>query len=135
MEPENNKEIVREFFQRFSAADIKGAISLLDDSVIWHVMGREGGLPMSGEMDKEGVADLIKVVRDAFPDKLKLSPTGWTAEGDRVALEMESFGVKANTTVYNNKYHFLITLSEGKITSLKEYMDTYHVKKVFIDEQ
>lgn len=55
-------------------------------------------------------------------------------EGDRVAVEMESFGKKSDETIYNNMYHFLVTLSGGKITALKEYMDTYHVKKVFIDQ-
>lgn len=92
------------------------------------------GLPMSGEMDKDGIADLMGVVKEAIPGGMKLTPMGWTAEGDRVALEMESYGVKANGTVYNNLYHFLITFSGGKITSLREYMDTYHAKLVFIDD-
>lgn len=76
MEYSNNQGIVREFFERFSAADVEGAISLLDDSVIWRAMGREGGLPMSGEMSKEGIAELIEMVRDTFPGKLALTPTG-----------------------------------------------------------
>ena len=63
---------------------------------------------------------------------MRLTPTGWTVEGDRVALEMESYGEKTDGTVYNNFYHFLIRLSGDKITSLREYMDTRHVKQVFI---
>jgi hypothetical protein len=54
---------------------------------------------MSGEMDKNGIGDLIGVVKDAIPGGMKLTPTGWTAEGNRVALEMESYGEKANGTV------------------------------------
>lgn len=134
MSTEQNKQIVREFFERFSPADVPGALGLLDDAVIWRAMGRESGLLMSGEMDKDGIADLIGVVKDALPGGMKLTPTGWTAEGDRIALEMESYGEKANGTVYNNLYHFLITVSDGKITSLREYMDTRHVKQVFIDD-
>ena len=97
-------------------------------------MDREGGLPMSGEMDKEGIGNLIQAVKAAIPDGLRLTPTGWTVEGDRVALEMESYGVRASGTVYNNLYHFLVTLSDDKITALREYMDTLHAKSVFIDE-
>lgn len=134
MSTEQNKQIVREFFERFSAGDVPDALGLLDDTVIWRVMGREGGLPMSGEMDKDGIGNLIGTVRDAFPEGMKFTPTGWTAEGDRVALEMESYGKKANGTVYNNLYHFMVALSDGKIASLREYMDTYHVKQVFIDD-
>lgn len=134
MSTEQNKQIVGEFFKRFSAGDVPGALGLLDDAVIWRVMGREGGLPMSGEMDKEGIGNLMGVVKDAFPEGMKLTPTGWTAEGDRVALEMESYGEKANGTIYNNLYHFSIVLSDGKIKSLREYMDTHHIKQVFIDD-
>lgn len=133
MSTEQNKQIVDNFFEKFSAADVVGALELLDDAVIWRAMGREGGLPMSGEMDKQMIGGLIKNVKSAFPNGMRLTPTGWTAEGDRVALEMESYAVKSNGIVYNNFYHFLVILSNSKITSLREYLDTLHVKQVFID--
>lgn len=133
MNEEHNKNIVAEFFKRFSNADAAGALELLDDSATWRAMGNEGGLPMSGVMDKEAIGALIKGVSEAIPGGLKLTPTGWTAEGDRVALEMESYGELSNGKVYNNFYHFLATLSDGKIVSLREYMDTHHAKSIFID--
>ena len=133
MNPEANKEIVANFFQCFSAADAPGALELLDDDASWWAMGREGGLPMSGEMDKDAIGALIDTVKEAMPNGLKLIPTGWTVEGDRVALEMESYGEMINGNVYQNRYHFLITVTNNKITSLREYMDTYHVKRCFID--
>ncbi|WP_299489324.1 nuclear transport factor 2 family protein [Acaryochloris sp. IP29b_bin.137] len=133
MSTEQNKQIVGKFFEKFSAADVAGALELLDDVAIWRAMGREGGLPMSGEMDKQMIGEMIENVKSAFPDGMRLTPTGWTAEGDRVALEMESYAVKSNGIVYNNFYHFLVVLSNGKITSLREYLDTLHVKPVFID--
>ena len=133
MKTEANKEIVAHFFQCFSAADAAGALELLDDEASWRVMGREGGLPMSGEMDKDAISVLIGTVKEVIPNGLNLIPTGWTAEGDRVALEMESYGEMINGNVYQNRYHFLITVTNNKITSLREYMDTYHVKRCFID--
>ena len=133
MSTEQNKQIVEQFFERFSATNVAGALELLDDAVIWRAMGREGGLPMSGEMDKPAIGELIANVKAAFPDGMRLTPTGWTAEGDRIALEMESYAVKSNGIVYNNFYHFLVILSNGQITALREYLDTVHVKQVFID--
>ena len=133
MSTETNKKIVAAFFQCFSATDAPGALKLLDDKAIWRVMGREGGLPMSGEMDKEAIGALIGSVKDAIPDGMKLTPTGWTAEGDRVALEMESYGDMVNGKVYQNRYHFLVTVANSKIISLREYMDTYHMNLCFID--
>lgn len=134
MGAEENKRTVDDFFQRFSDGDVAGALSLLDGAVTWRAMGRDGGLPMSGEMDKEAIGALITTVRGAFPAGMKLTPTGWTAEGERVAVEMESYGEMANGKVYNNFYHFLATVSDGRIRSLREYMDTLHAKAVFVDD-
>ena len=130
---DKNEELVRSFFERFADADAPGALTLLDDSVVWRVMGQQGGLPMSGEMDKQAIGDLILAVKQAIPGGMSLTPTGWTVQGNRVALEMESYGEMTNGRVYNNLYHFLIMLSDGKITTIREYMDTDQVKRVFLD--
>lgn len=115
--------------------DVSSALDFLVDSVKWRAMACDGVLPMSGEMNKRGIGEFITNVKSAMPDGLKLTPTGWTCEGDRVALEMESYGVKTNGTVYNNLYHFLINVSEGKFTSSRKYMDTLQAKQVFaLDE-
>lgn len=132
MSVEYNKRIVSEFFEHFSASKVDAALELLTDSVVWQAMGRDGGLPMSGKMDKLGIAALIDVVKNAFPAGMKLTPTGYTAEGNRVALEMTSYGEMADGKVYNNLYHFLIIVTDEKISFLREYMDTYHVKEVLM---
>jgi len=35
--------------------------------------------------------------------------------------------VLANGRVYDNEYHMLITLRDGRIAAVKEYYDTQHV--------
>lgn len=134
MSIEKNKKIVSEFFERFSAADVPGALSLLDEGAVWRAMGVEGGLPMSGELDKESIGGLIGGVKEAIPAGLKLTPSAWTAEGDRVALELECYGELTNGRVYNNLYHFLIIVSGGKIKVVREYMDTNHQRRIWADE-
>lgn len=134
MSIEQNKKVVKAFFEAFAAADVAGAIPLLNDSVTWRNMGQVGGPPMCQEIDKAGIAELIVGIKGVLPEGIKMTPTGWTAEGDRVAVEIESYGEKADGTVYNNLYHFLVTLADGKISHIKEYMDTLHVKQVFVGD-
>ena len=129
------RKIVCEFFERFSAADVAGALDLLAEDVVWQAMGREGGLPLSGERDKPEIGQLIADVKTGFPGGIKLTPTGRTCENNRIAVEVESYAEKANGTVYNNFYHFLMIVSDGKIFGIREYFDTLHVKKVFLDDQ
>ncbi|WP_216825454.1 nuclear transport factor 2 family protein [Kiloniella sp. EL199] len=131
---QENKQIIRAFLRRFSVGDVYGVLELLDEDVVWRVMGREGELPVSGEMDKDGIANLMETVATVFPNGMELTATGWTVEGDRVAVEVESYGQKDNGTIYNNLYHFLFGFADGQIVAIREYMDTLHVKTVFIDD-
>ena len=134
MSTEQNKQAIAEFWSRFSAGDAPAALTYLDDAVVWRAMGREGELPISGEMDKKGIGNLIDMVKKAIPKGLKLTTTGWTAEGNRVAAEVESYGELTNGKVYNNLYHYLFEFNNGKIVRIREYMDTLHTKAIFVDD-
>jgi ketosteroid isomerase-like protein len=134
MSREQNQKIVSEFLARFCASNVTGVCTLLHDEIIWKVMGREGGLPLSGDMDKAAIAELMATVGNAFPQGMTLTPSAWTIEGNRVAVEVESYGKKSDGTLYNNLYHFLFVIISGQIMSIREYMDTLHVKSVFIDD-
>lgn len=128
-----NKKLVTDFFTRFVDSDIEGLLSLLDDNVVWKMMGQQGGLPVSGEMDKEGIAGLMQSVRDLVSGPLNMETKAWTIEGDRVAVEVESSAVLKNGRKYNNLYHYLIVVKNGKIETVKEYADTDQVRRVFLD--
>lgn len=53
------------------------------------------------------------------------------AEGGKVAVEAESRMPLKNSKLYNNKYHFKITVSDGIISEIKEYGDTKHAAETF----
>jgi hypothetical protein len=63
----------------------------------------------------------------ALKNGLRMTPTGMVAEGDRVAVEAESYGELANGRVYDQRYHFLMTIRDGRIAEVREYLDTQHV--------
>lgn len=133
MSIEENKQIVKDFWKSFSETNIEKAQSLLDDNVVWRAMGVKGELPVSGQMDKNGIIELMKNVRASIPNGMELKMLSFTAEGNRVSNEVESYGKLINGRIYNNLYHFFIELSNGKIIKIKEYMDTIHTKEIFVD--
>jgi len=45
-------------------------------------------------------------------------------------MEVESHTETNTGRVYNNFYHFLIRVRDGKIASVKEYLDTMHANNV-----
>ena len=119
-----NKQAVQRFFDAFSRGAIDEAFALVDDSVAWWVPGT---LPFSGTKTKAQYMQVVGAIGKGFPSGLSLKVTALTAEGDRVAAEVESLGAHTNGKTYRNKYHFLIILKDGKFVHVKEYMDTLHL--------
>ncbi|HKZ72625.1 MAG TPA: nuclear transport factor 2 family protein [Steroidobacteraceae bacterium] len=64
-------------------------------------------------------------------DGLKMTVKSLIAEGDKVAVEFESYGPLRNGRVYNNEYHGLFTLRDDRICAVREYLDTQHVFATF----
>ena len=134
MNTEANKALAREFFARFSAGDIAGAVALLADDVAWWSAGKPELMPVTGMRNKERMTRIFNGMVEQLKNGLKMSVKGIVAEGDKVAVEVESFGELRNGRVYNNEYHFLLTVRDGKIAAVKEYYDTHHVHATWFAE-
>ena len=122
-----NKQLVSQFFELFSNGDIDTAFALVSDDASWWV---PGDLPFSGTKTKAEYLQVVGAIQSGFPGGLKLDATSMIAEGNKVAVEVASYGQHANGRTYENKYHFLITLEDGKMTEIKEYMDTLHLHQL-----
>ncbi len=122
-----NKVIARAFFDALNQAD-RDALDRLyaDDFVLWS----PGGLPFSGNHTKAEALQFTDAILGLFPEGLRFTITGITAEGERVAVEAESRGRHVSGKDYCNQYHFLLVIHDGKIVQLKEYMDTAHASAV-----
>lgn len=127
MSLENNKELARRFFDCFSSNDVAAALNLLSDDATWWIAGKPEHLPAAGSYSKEKIARLFQTMAGQLPDGLKMAVRSLIAEGDKVALEVESLGRLQNGRVYNQQYHFLVTIRDERICAVKEYLDTQHV--------
>jgi uncharacterized protein len=127
MNIEQNKKLAADFFARFSANDIAGALDLMTDDATWWIAGKPDQLPVAGNHSKERIARLFYNMAGQLKNGLNLTVKSSIAEGDKVALEVESYGELQNGRIYNQEYHLLITIREGKISAVREYLDTQHV--------
>jgi ketosteroid isomerase-like protein len=55
---------------------------------------------------------------------------GSIAEGGRVAIEAVGHGALQNGRTYDNRYHFLMEVQDGRVLAIREYMDSQHVATV-----
>lgn len=126
--PEQNKQTVKHFMEVFSSGNVEATMALMSDAATWWVAG---SMPISGTYTKPQFRELLSGVADACKGgAIKLMPKAFTAEGDRVAVETESLADLNNGRHYNNHYHFLFVVRDGKIESVKEYLDTMHTNAV-----
>jgi ketosteroid isomerase-like protein len=128
---DDNKRIAADLFARFSAGDIQGALDLMTDDVTWLIAGKPELNPAAGVYDKERLRRLFHRMFAQLEGGLAMTATGYVAEGDRVAVEVTSRGDLRNGRQYRQQYHFLIVCRDGKIATVREYLDTHHVYDVW----
>lgn len=125
---EASRETVLKFLEVFSTGDVDAILDMMDDSATWWVAGT---IPLSGTKNKKEFGEMLGGVSENCKGPIKLTPHGVTAEGERVAVETESYAELNNGRIYNNHYHFLFIVRDGKIHAVKEYLDTMHTNDIF----
>jgi hypothetical protein len=126
-----NTDIVLSFFQLMNSGDparMAKAVDLMaDDATYWI----PGDWPNAGTFAKAEVAAMVTGATDIFDGPLEIVIQGVTAEGERVAVEMESRGRFKDGRPYNNSYHWLFVVRDGRIRAIKEYTDTAYANRAY----
>jgi uncharacterized protein len=123
---EANKTIVRTFIGLLGSDDIAGLQSLLADDLQWIVPQDPAFSPLAGSRNKSQWTELYKGFKASVQADVTYTVTGLTAEGNRVAAEVEC---RADTPAgpFHNRYHFLFELRDGLIVVAKEYADSLYM--------
>lgn len=122
MDLEANKAIAKGLFEAINAKDYDRCASLLADDLSWHIIGNA---KVSGDKDKRIIMLGFKFIHRSF-ENFRFIVHEITAEADRVSVTAESVGKHKNGKAYNNHYHFLMYVREGRIFGVREYFDTAH---------
>lgn len=117
-----NQQVAAAFLQAIEDGDATALEALLAPSFHWWVAG------WGARSRAELLAALARTMA-AFPSR-RLSATGVTAEGERVAVEAEGRFERPGL-VYANTYHYLFIIRDGCIASGREYFDTAVARAAF----
>jgi uncharacterized protein len=132
MDIDRNKSTAQRFFDLFSASDIDGVLALMTDDATWRIPGKKELTPTAGVYTKERIGRLFRRMLDNLDGGLHMTVLSAIAEADRVALEVVSSGDLKNGRLYRQEYHFLMEFRDGKISAVREYLDTQHAHEVWI---
>lgn len=125
-----NKALVTTFIEAMSLSDTDQLKTMITDDFSWWIIGKPEYLATAGEHDTKYFLEFFKGAA-LFPEGTNFKATSMIAEGNVVAAEAEFKARTAMGSDYENYYHFLFIIENGKIKRMKEYMDTYHAKTTF----
>jgi ketosteroid isomerase-like protein len=131
MSIEENKRTVRDFLAHHKNAAITDLLDAMSEDATWWILGKPHLFPSAGTKSK---AEMKRVWGNLFGNMkngLEMTVIGMVAEGNKVAAEIRSHADLTDGRVYENQYHMLFTLRQGKIVEVKEYADTLLIAHMF----
>ena len=123
MSTQENVQTVKDFFAAMGGGDKQRLQALAAEDIEWIIPGEDW--PLAGT--HRGHAELAAVLQKAseevetsFPE-----PPEFVAQGDRVLVVGVARGkIKATNKPFKDDWVFDITVRDGKVTNIREYIDT-----------
>ena len=123
MSNEKNVQTVKEFFAAIGRGDKEGLLALVAEDIEWIIPGKDW--PLAGT--HRGHAGLAEVLQKASDEVETTSPqpAEFVVQGDRVMVVGVATGkIKATNRAFKDDWVFAITVQNGKVTKIREYIDT-----------
>ena len=122
MSTEKNVQTVKDFFAAIGRGDREGLLALVAEDIEWIIPGEDW--PLAGTRHGHaGLADLLETASRTM--ETSTEPREFVAQGDRVlAVGFARGKVKATNKTFEDHWIFAITVQDGKLTNIREYIDT-----------
>jgi len=123
MSTEENVKLVKNFFAAMGSSNARDLMALAAEDIEWIIPGE--GWPLAGTY--RGHAELAAVLKKASEEVETQypKPPEFVAQGDRVMVVGVATGkIKATNRTFEDDWVFAITVRNGKLTNIREYIDT-----------
>jgi ketosteroid isomerase-like protein len=122
MSIEKNIQTVKDFFAAIGRGDRETLLAVVTEDIEWIIPGEDW--PLAGTYrGHAGLADLLEKASRSV--ETSTEPKEFVAQGDRVLVVGFARGkVKATNKTFEDDWIFAITVRDGKLTNIREYVDT-----------
>jgi ketosteroid isomerase-like protein len=123
MSTQENVQIVKDFFAATGSGDKQRLLALVAEEIEWIVPGEDW--PLAGtHRGHAGLADVLQKASEEV-EMTYTKPPEFVAQGDRVLVVGAATGkIKATNRTFKDDWVFDITVRNGKVTEIREYIDT-----------
>ena len=122
MSIEKNVQVVKDFFAAMGCGDKQGLLALSVEDIEWIIPGKDW--PLAGtHRGRAGLTALLQKASETV--ETSTEPSEYVAQGDRVLVVGFAKGkVKATNKTFDDDWVFAITVRNGKVANIREYVDT-----------
>ena len=122
MSTQENVQTVKDFFAAMGSGDKQGLLALTSEDIEWIIPGEEWALAGT-HRGHAGLADLLQKASEmetSLPE-----PPEYVAQGDRgLVVGVATGKIKATNKPFKDNWVFDITVRDGNVTNIREYIDT-----------
>jgi len=122
------KAVVSRFFEALRQGDVGRLADLIADDATWWVAPT---YRFSGTYDKPQMVAILTHLFAASAGPYDARIVELTAEDDRVSATAVARLELKDGTLYQNDYHALFRVTNGRITACKEFFDSYRAGLAF----
>jgi ketosteroid isomerase-like protein len=121
MNTQENSQTVKDFFSAIGNGNMQGLLALVADDIEWIIPGEDW--PLAGTY--RGHSGLKDLLQRSEMLETSTKPLEFVAQGDRVMVAGFANGkVIATNKTFEDNWVFAITVRNGKLTKIQEYIDT-----------
>jgi ketosteroid isomerase-like protein len=123
MSTEKNVQIVKNFLAALGRRDKQDLLALSAEDLEWIIPGEDW--PLAGtHRGHAGLENLVQKANETLETSFPEPPES-RAQGDRVMVVGVATGrIKATNRTFEDHWVFDITVQNGKLTNVQEYVDT-----------
>ena len=122
MSIEKNIQTVKDFFAAIGRGDREALLALVAEDIEWIIPGE--AWPLAGtHRGHAGLANLLGTASKSI--ETSTEPREFVAQGDRILVVGFARGkIKATNKTFEDDWIFAITVRDGTVTNIREYVDT-----------
>jgi uncharacterized protein len=122
MSTKKNIQTVKDFFTAIGRGDREALLALVAEDIEWIIPGKDW--PLAGtHRGHAGLANLLETASKSV--ETSTEPREFVAQGDRVLVVGFARGkIKATNKTFEDDWIFAITVRDGRLTNIREYVDT-----------
>src|ERR1700691_5387481 len=123
MSIEENVQIVKDFFAAMGGGNKQDLLALVAEDIEWVIPGEDW--PLAGtHRGRAGVAAVLQKASEEVETTYQ-EPPEFVAQGDGVVVVGVATGrIKATNKPFKDDWVFDITVRDGKVKNIREYIDT-----------